>query len=87
MTEEELRKEATSTIEWENVPMIDRPLFVHGYITGAKPREKQIQEKDKQLTKAKEHIRTLISCLIDYIVPIDKDYCYITEAKQFLKEE
>lgn len=50
MTEEELRKEAASTVEWENIPMIDRPLFVHGYITGSKPREKQI-EKMRSLLK------------------------------------
>ena len=35
MTREELRKEATMTVEWECTPMIDRPLFVHAYITGA----------------------------------------------------
>ena len=39
-----------------------------------------------QLTKAKEHIRTLISCLIDWVQEGDKDYCYIAEAEQFLKE-
>lgn len=48
MTEEELRKEATSTVEWENTPMIDRPLFVHAYITSAKPREKQIEQLEKE---------------------------------------
>lgn len=50
MNEEELRKEATSTVEWESTPMINRPLFVHAYITGAKPREEQI-EKMKSLLK------------------------------------
>lgn len=50
MNEEELRKEATSTVEWESTPMINRPLFVHAYITGAKPREDQI-EKMKSLLK------------------------------------
>lgn len=50
MTEEELRKEATSTVEWECTPILDRPLFVHAYITGAKSREKQI-EKMKSLLK------------------------------------
>ena len=38
------------------------------------------------LTKAKEHIRTLISCLIDWVQEGDKDYCYIADAEQFLKE-
>ena len=42
-------------------------------------------EKGK-LTKAKEHIRTLISCLIDWVQEGDKDYCYIAEAEQFLSE-
>lgn len=41
---------------------------------------------DLKLTKAKEHIRTLISCLIDWVQEGDKDYCYIAEAEQFLKE-
>lgn len=50
MNEEELRKEATSTVEWESTSMINRPLFVHAYITGAKPREDQI-EKMKSLLK------------------------------------
>ena len=39
-----------------------------------------------QSTKAKEHIRTLISCLIDWVQEGDKDYCYIADAEQFLKE-
>ena len=39
-----------------------------------------------QLTIAKEHIRTLISCLIDWVQEGDKDYCYIADAEQFLKE-
>lgn len=40
MTEEDLRKQATSTVEWENTPVLDRPLFVHAYITGAKTKRK-----------------------------------------------
>lgn len=40
----------------------------------------------KQLTKAKEHIRTLISCLIDWVQEGDKDYYHIANAEQFLKE-
>lgn len=46
------------------------------------------QNKDLKykLTKAKEHIRTLISCLIDWVQEGDKDYCYIADAEQFLKE-
>lgn len=39
-----------------------------------------------QLSKAKEHIQTLISCLIDWVQEGDKDYCYISDAEQFLKE-
>ena len=38
-----------------------------------------------QLCKAKEHIRTLISCLIDWVQEGDKYYCYIAEAEDFLK--
>ena len=39
-----------------------------------------------QLTNAKEHIQTLISCLIDWVQEGDKDYCHIVDAEQFLKE-
>ena len=53
MTKEELRKEATMTVEWECTPMIDRPLFVHAYITGAEPREKRITELEAQIEQNK----------------------------------
>ena len=53
MTKEELRKEATITVEWECTPMIDRPLFVHAYITGAEPREKRITELETQIEAMK----------------------------------
>lgn len=43
-------------------------------------------EYQNLLNKAKEHIRTLISCLIDWVQEGDKDYCHIVEAEQFLKE-
>lgn len=41
---------------------------------------------EEELCEAKEHIRTLISCLIDWVQEGDKDYYHITEAEQFLKE-
>ncbi len=59
MTEEELRKKATSTVEWESTPMIDRPLFVHAYITGAKPREKQIEEQKVKIAELELKIKYL----------------------------
>lgn len=46
----------------------------------------ELQECMEQLTKAKEHIQTLISCLIDWVQKSDKDYQYIAEAEQFLRE-
>lgn len=49
MTKEELRKEATTTVEWECTPMIDRPTFINGYITGAEPRENRIEELERKL--------------------------------------
>ena len=58
MTKEELRKEATTTVEWECTPMIDRPLFVHAYITGAEPREKRIAELEKENAELKEKLET-----------------------------
>lgn len=53
MIEEELRKEATTTVEWECTPMIDRPTFVNGYVTGSKPREQRIAELEAKIEKMK----------------------------------
>ena len=53
MTREELRKEATMTVEWECTPMINRPLFVYAYIAGAEPREKRITELEAQIEQNK----------------------------------
>lgn len=49
MIEDELRKEATTTVQWEYTPMIYRPTFVNGYITGSKPREERIEELEVQI--------------------------------------
>jgi len=54
MTKEELRKEATATIGWECTPMIDRPTFINGYITGAESREKHIAELEKACNETQE---------------------------------
>ena len=62
MTREELRKEATMTVEWECTPMIDRPLFVHAYITGAEPKEKRIAELEKENAELKEQCLILADC-------------------------
>ena len=62
MTKEELRKEATFTVEWESTTMIDRPLFVHGYITGAEPREKRIAELEKENAELKTEVGSSIDC-------------------------
>lgn len=51
MTKEELEKEAVTTVQWECTQMIDRPTFINGYITGAEPREKRIEELEKKLTE------------------------------------
>ena len=58
MTRKELRKEATMTVEWECTLMVDRPLFVHAYITGAEPREKRIAELEKEIAELKEKLET-----------------------------
>lgn len=58
MNEEELRKEATATVEWECTPMIDRPTFINGYIVGAKPREKQIAKLKEENIYYKDIIET-----------------------------
>ena len=59
MNKEELRKEATSTVEWESTPMIDRPLFVHAYITGAVPREECIEEQKVKIEELELKIKYL----------------------------
>lgn len=43
-------------------------------------------DKCKRIIKAKEHIRTLISCLKDWVQEGNKDYCHISGAEQFLRE-
>lgn len=63
MTKEELRKEATFTVEWESTPMIDRPLFVHGYITGAEPREKRIDELEIENKRISTECHKLVETL------------------------
>lgn len=44
------------------------------------------EQKAEQLTKAKEIIRDFISVAIDYIDKEDKNYSFIVEAEQFLKD-
>lgn len=57
MTKEELRKEATTTVEWECTPMIERPIFINGYITSAEPREKRIVELEKENAELQEKLK------------------------------
>lgn len=57
---EELRKEATTTVQWECTPMIDRPTFINGYITGAEPREKRIEDLEAQIEIMKTRIKEII---------------------------
>jgi hypothetical protein len=94
MTKEELRKEATFTIEWGSTPMIDRPLFVHAYITGALPREEQIAELEKENAELKERCSILNKSLvtstknnIERQEIIDELKKQLTKAEQFLKEK
>lgn len=90
MTEEELIKEATSTTAWRCITMIDRPLFVRGYIMGAEPREKQIEELENRLTKAKDIIKKLvegIKIISDPKVCLTDADAFVSEAEQFLKEK
>ena len=49
-------------------------------------KEGYVKFTSDNLDKAKEHIRTLISCLIDWVQEGDKDYRHIAEAEQFLSE-
>lgn len=58
MTKDELRKEATTTVEWEYTPMIDRPTFINGYIVGAEPREEQIAKLKEENTELRDEVHT-----------------------------
>lgn len=83
MTEEELREEATSTVEWECTPMIDRPLFVFAYVKGALLREKQIAELEKENVELKEKVGKYQIEMFDEIEKRDRR---ITKAKEIICE-
>lgn len=75
LTTEELRKEATETVEWEYTPMIDRPTFINGYITGAEPREKRITELEKEndrLSRKCECLTNNNESLIDIVNDVER---------------
>lgn len=76
---EELRKEATTTVQWECTPMIDRPTFINGYITGAEPREKRIAELEAQNEKLK--------CCSNCVYQGECDLSGYEECKNFDKWE
>lgn len=86
MDDEELIKEATETPEWEAIPLIDKPLFVRGYITGAKAKLSESDNQCKNLCKAKELINTLLLIADNKVSQMEFQLC-IANAKQFLKEE
>ena len=89
MTKKELEKEATSTIEWESTSMIDRPLFVHAYITGAEPREKRIKELEKEIAELKGEADDILDnwCRGDDPCPhLKKRDEQLTKAKEIIKD-
>ena len=101
MTIEELREEATSTVEWESTPMIDRPLFVWAYTKGAEPREKRIaeakaikEELEAQIEKMKccvycKHYKPCVT-VIETVGNMCEDYyngCNNSELEPFNKWE
>ena len=65
MSDEELIKEATETPEWEVISLIDRPLFVRGYITGAKAKLSELDSQYKDLCEATKLIMWLKNELKD----------------------
>lgn len=84
MSDDELIKEATGTLEWEVIPLIDRPLFVRGYITGAKAKLSELDNQYKNLCKAKEIINTLLLIADNKVSQMEFQLC-IADAKHFLK--
>lgn len=83
MTEEELIKEATSTTAWGCITMIDRPLFVRGYIMGAEPREKRIVELEKENAEFEAQIE---KNNIERQKIIDEIKEQLTKAKEIIRE-
>lgn len=83
MTEEELREEATSTVEWESVPMIDRPLFVFAYVKGALMREKRVEELEKENKELKDKLERL--AIVENTAIKGLNY-QLTEAKELLRK-
>ena len=90
MTKEELRKEATTTVEWECTPMIARPTFINGYITSAEPREKRIEKLKaqydyafNQLCKSREILCQMLS---QYRDKKEIDYSTRECGEKLLKE-
>ena len=76
MNEDELIKEATELPEWWALSMIDRPLFVRGYITGA-------EAKLSELDIAKHLLnRVMISYSND-----EEMHELLRDIKQFLSGE
>ncbi len=57
MSDDELIKEATETSAWEVIPLIDRPLFVRGYITGAKAKLFEFEQTKLQNAICEESLK------------------------------
>ena len=76
MDDDELIKEATETPEWKVIPLIDRPLFVRGYITGAKA-------KLSELDIAKHLLNQVVVNYWDD----EEMYALQTDIRQFLNGE
>ena len=81
--EGELREEATSTVEWESVPMIDRPLFVFAYVKGALMREKRVEELEKENKELKDKLERL--AIVENTAIKGLNY-QLTEAKELLRK-
>ena len=76
MSDDELIKEVTGTPEWEAIPLIDRPLFVRGYVTGAKA-------KLSELDIAKHLLNQVVVNYWDD----EEMYMLQTDIRQFLNGE
>ena len=86
MTEEELIKEATSKSAWRCIPMIDRPLFVRGYIMGAEPREERIEELEGQCSILDKSLVTSTKNNIERQEIIDELKKQLTKAKEIIRK-
>ena len=85
MTDEELEKEALAKYKTGSYPQLhpDFRAFVHGYLSSAEPREKRIEELEKENAELKDKLERL--ALVGNTAIKGLNY-QLTEAKELLRK-